>query len=61
MEDFLRGSLLPSEHQPILGTDSGLMIRAFAAALEDEHLLVKRGVLDLLDQSFRTDGAAFKG
>ncbi len=36
------------------------MIRAFAAALEDEHLLVKRGVLDLLDQSFRTEGSAFK-
>ncbi|KAF8337070.1 Dopey, N-terminal-domain-containing protein [Cantharellus anzutake] len=47
--------------RPVKGTDVGLMIRAFAAALEDEHLLVKRGVLDLLDQSFRIDGAAFKG
>lgn len=32
------------------------MIRAFSAALEDEHLLVKRGVLDLMNQSLRLDG-----
>jgi Dopey, N-terminal len=36
------------------------MIRALASALEDEHLLVKRGVLDLLDQSLRMESPAFK-
>jgi hypothetical protein len=36
----------------------GLMIRAFAAALEDENLLVRRGALDILLQSMRVDSAA---
>lgn len=36
------------------------MIRAFAAALEDENLLVRRGALDLLLQSLRADSAAIK-
>lgn len=31
------------------------MIRAFAAALEDDNLLVRRGTLDLLLQSLRLD------
>jgi hypothetical protein len=31
------------------------MIRAFAAALEDDNLLVRRGALDLLLQSLRMD------
>lgn len=34
------------------------MIRAFAAALEDDNLLVRRGALDLLLQSLRVDNAA---
>lgn len=36
------------------------MIRAFAAALEDENLLVRRGALDLLLQSMRVDSAAVR-
>lgn len=36
------------------------MIRAFAAALEDDNLLVRRGALDLLLQSMRIDSAAIK-
>ena len=36
------------------------MIRAFAAALEDEDLLVRRGALDLLIQSLRVDSIAVK-
>ncbi|KAJ6601434.1 Dopey, N-terminal-domain-containing protein [Mycena vulgaris] len=42
----------------IIGRDIGLMIRAFAAALEDDNLLVRRGALDLLLQSMRVDSAA---
>jgi Dopey, N-terminal len=44
----------------IVGRDIGLMIRAFSAALEDENLLVRRGVLDLLIQSLRIGSAAVK-
>ncbi|KAK0500731.1 Dopey, N-terminal-domain-containing protein [Armillaria luteobubalina] len=44
----------------IIGRDIGLMIRAFAAALEDENLLVRRGALDLLLQSMRLDSAALR-
>jgi hypothetical protein len=44
----------------VVGRDLGLMIRAFAASLEDEQLLVRRGILDLLVQSVRIDGSAFK-
>ena len=36
------------------------MIRAFAAALEDDNLLVRRGALDLLLQSLRMDNAAVR-
>ncbi|KAI0718921.1 Dopey, N-terminal-domain-containing protein [Cerioporus squamosus] len=43
---------------PIVGSDLGLMIRAFAAALEDDDLLVRRGALDILLQSLRIDGVA---
>ncbi|RDX51932.1 hypothetical protein OH76DRAFT_1400831 [Lentinus brumalis] len=43
---------------PIVGSDLGLMIRAFAAALEDDDLLVRRGALDILLQSLRIDGIA---
>ncbi|KAJ4470942.1 Dopey, N-terminal-domain-containing protein [Lentinula aciculospora] len=44
----------------IIGSDIGLMIRAFAAALEDENLLVRRSALDLLLQSLRVDSSAVK-
>jgi hypothetical protein len=43
---------------PIVGPDIGLMIRAFSSALEDDNLLVQRGILDLLVTSLRLDGAA---
>jgi len=36
------------------------MIRAFAAALEDDNLLVRRGALDILLQSVRINSAAIK-
>ncbi|KAG7099897.1 hypothetical protein E1B28_001698 [Marasmius oreades] len=39
----------------VVGQDLGLMIRAFAAALEDDNLLVRRSALDLLLQSLRVD------
>ncbi|KAF7303085.1 Dopey-N domain-containing protein [Mycena kentingensis (nom. inval.)] len=44
----------------IIGRDIGLMIRAFAAALEDDNLLVRRGALDLLLQSMRVDSIAIR-
>ncbi|KAG5733413.1 Protein dopey, partial [Termitomyces sp. T112] len=44
----------------VVGKDIGLMIRAFAAALEDENLLVRRGALDLLLQSLRVDSTAVR-
>ncbi|KAF8665364.1 hypothetical protein AX16_000383 [Volvariella volvacea WC 439] len=44
----------------VVGDDIGLMIRAFAAALEDENLLVRRGALDLLLQSIRVDSVAIQ-
>jgi hypothetical protein len=44
----------------IIGRDIGLMIRAFSAALEDDNLLVRRSVLDLLLQSMRIDSGAVK-
>ncbi|EJC98757.1 uncharacterized protein FOMMEDRAFT_170958 [Fomitiporia mediterranea MF3/22] len=43
---------------PIVGRDIGLMLRAFAAALGDDNLLVQRGALDLLLTSLRLEGAA---
>lgn len=36
------------------------MIRAFAAALEDDNLLVRRSALDMLLQTMRADSAAIK-
>ena len=38
----------------------GLMIRAFASALEDDNLLVRRAILDLLLHSLRLDSPALK-
>ena len=34
------------------------MVRAFSATLEDDNLLVRRGILELLLQSFRLDSKA---
>jgi protein dopey len=39
----------------IIGRDTGLMIRAYAAVLEDDNLLVRRGALDLLEQTLHVD------
>ncbi|RIA92963.1 Dopey, N-terminal-domain-containing protein [Glomus cerebriforme] len=36
----------------VLGDDVGIMVRAFSATLEDEHVLVQRAILDLLVTSF---------
>ncbi|QRW09045.1 hypothetical protein RhiLY_08044 [Ceratobasidium sp. AG-Ba] len=44
----------------IVGNDTGLMIRAFAAALEDENMLVRRGILELLCTTLRLDGEVMK-
>ena len=44
----------------IVGKDMGLMIRAFAAALEDENLLVRRAALDILLQSLKVNSYAFR-
>lgn len=44
----------------IVGQDIGLMVRGFASALEDESILVQRGVLDLLTGTLRVDGKGFK-
>ncbi|GEM07562.1 cellular morphogenesis-related protein [Rhodotorula toruloides] len=44
----------------IAGQDIGLMVRGFAAALEDDSILVQRGVLDLLTGTLRVDGKGFK-
>lgn len=53
---FIFGSDVTS----VVGRDIGLMIRAFAAALEDDNLLVRRGALDILLQSIRIDSAVIK-
>ncbi|GAA6048977.1 hypothetical protein JCM3770_005422, partial [Rhodotorula araucariae] len=44
----------------IVGNDVGLMVRGFAAALEDDKILVQRGILDLLIGTLRLDSAAFR-
>ncbi|KAF9654142.1 hypothetical protein BDM02DRAFT_3152598 [Thelephora ganbajun] len=44
----------------IAGKDIGLMIRAFAAVLEDDNSLVRRAALDLLLTSLRLDSLAVK-
>ncbi|GAA5902657.1 hypothetical protein JCM8208_007031 [Rhodotorula glutinis] len=45
----------------IVGQDVGLMVRGFAAALEDDKILVQRGILDLLIGTLRIDSASFRG
>ncbi|CAE6451535.1 unnamed protein product [Rhizoctonia solani] len=44
----------------VVGNDVGLMVRAFAAALEDDNMLVRRGALELLCSTLRMDGAIMK-
>ncbi|KAI9570154.1 Dopey, N-terminal-domain-containing protein [Boletus coccyginus] len=44
----------------IVERDIGLMIRAFAAALEDDNFLVRRSALGILLQTMRIDSAAIK-
>lgn len=44
----------------MLGHDVGLMIRAFAAAVEDDNVLVRRYALDLILQALRLDGVAIQ-
>ncbi|BGP38275.1 hypothetical protein JCM10449v2_002204 [Rhodotorula kratochvilovae] len=44
----------------IVGHDVGLMVRGFAAALEDDKILVQRGILDLLIGTLRLDSAGFR-
>ena len=50
----------PPDVSHIVGRDVGLMIRAFAAVLEDDNSLVRRAALDLLLTSLRLDGLAVK-
>jgi hypothetical protein len=57
---FRLSSFLVLDITEVVGRDIGLMIRAFAAALEDENLLVRRGALDLLLQSMRVDSPAIR-
>lgn len=44
----------------IVGKDIGLMIRGFAAVLEDDNSLVRRAALDLLLTSLRLDSLAVR-
>src|SRR5579863_1762562 len=44
----------------MLGHDVGLMIRAFAAGVEDDNVLVRRNALDLILQVLRLDGVAIQ-
>lgn len=44
----------------IVGQDVGLMVRGFAAALEDDKVLVQRGILDLLNGTLRLDSPGFR-
>lgn len=44
----------------IVGQDVGLMVRGFAAALEDPQILVQRGVLELLTTTLKLDSIGFK-
>lgn len=55
--DSLKGFL---DITSIVGRDIGLMIRAFAAALEDDNLLVRRSALDLLVTSLRLNSISVK-
>lgn len=43
------------------GRDIGLMVRGYAAALEDDQVLVQRSALELLISTLPVSGAAFGG
>lgn len=49
-----------TELAPLVGDDIGLMIRAFAAALQDNQLLVQRGALDLLITALPMNSSGFR-
>lgn len=49
-----------NEFATMLGHDVGLMIRAFAATVEDDNVLVRRNALDIILQVLRLDGVAIK-
>ena len=51
---------VPAGVSHIVGQDVGLMVRGFAAALEDPQILVQRGILDLLTTTLKIDGVGFK-
>jgi hypothetical protein len=44
----------------VVGQDVGLMVRAFAAALEDSQILVQRAALDVVTATLRLDGVGFQ-
>ncbi|GAA5884793.1 hypothetical protein JCM16303_007269 [Sporobolomyces ruberrimus] len=44
----------------VVGQDVGLMVRGFAAALEDPQLLVQRGTLELLITTLKLDSVGFR-
>ena len=44
----------------IVGQDVGLMVRGFAAALEDPQILVQRGTLELLITTLKLDSVGFR-
>ena len=52
--------MTPIDFTTMLGHDVGLMIRAFAAAVEDDNVLVRRYALDLILQTLRLDGVAIQ-
>lgn len=45
---------------PIVGQDVGLMVRGYAAAIDDGRVLVQRGILDLLLTTIPMDGHGFQ-
>ncbi|KAH8923425.1 hypothetical protein BT69DRAFT_1350163 [Atractiella rhizophila] len=61
LKKFPAGSVgLGEDVQPLVGEDLGLMIRAMAAALTDENLLVLRGALDLCCNLLPLNGKGFE-
>ncbi|GAA6010233.1 hypothetical protein JCM11491_005403 [Sporobolomyces phaffii] len=44
----------------VVGQDVGLMVRGFAAALEDPQILVQRGTLELLITTLKLDSVGFR-
>lgn len=60
LSQWLLGLRCPTDISDVVGKDIGLMIRAFAASLEDENLLVRRAALDTLLQSMTVNSYAFR-